>query len=186
MNVYDFDKTVFYPDSSACFLKFCLRHYPKAFRNEIGTIVSEFFRYAFTGDAGAEGIKEALFSVLKYLPDVNRTVNDFWDENFCRIQQWYLEKKREDDVIISASPDFLVRPAAEKLGVQLIATPMCAQTGKIAGSNCHDEEKVRRFREIFPDGRIDAFYSDSLSDEPLAKLAEEAYLVKKGRLIPWP
>ena len=30
MNVYDFDNTVFTPDSSASFLLFCLRHYPRA------------------------------------------------------------------------------------------------------------------------------------------------------------
>ena len=40
------------------------------------------------------------------------------------LMPWYLMKKRDDDLIISASPDFVVRPAAEMLGVRLIATPM--------------------------------------------------------------
>jgi phosphoserine phosphatase len=59
-------------------------------------------------------------------------------------------------------------------------------TGKIHGLNCHDEEKVRRFRLEVPEGHIENFYSDSLSDTPLAKLADRAWLVKKGKLSPWP
>ena len=42
-----------------------------------------------------------------------------------------------------------------------------------------------RFREIFPDGKIGEFYSDSYSDTPLARLAEKAFLVKGDRLLPW-
>ena len=99
MNVYDFDQTVFQPDSSYCFVMYCLRHYPRA--------------------------------VLHCLPGVS-------------------------------------------------------YTGKIHGLNCHDEEKVRRFRLEVPEGHIENFYSDSLSDSPLAKLADRAWLVKKGKLSPWP
>ena len=53
------------------------------------------------------------------------------------------------------------------------------------GENCHDTEKVRRFRALYPDAEIDEFYSDSLSDSPLAELAGKAFLVKKGRLSEW-
>ena len=31
MNVYDFDQTIFYPDSSYCFLLYCLKKYPGDF-----------------------------------------------------------------------------------------------------------------------------------------------------------
>ena len=30
MNTYDFDQTIFSPDSSYCFVMYCLRHYPRA------------------------------------------------------------------------------------------------------------------------------------------------------------
>ena len=30
MNIYDFDKTIFYPDSSATFYRFCLKKLPVA------------------------------------------------------------------------------------------------------------------------------------------------------------
>ena len=38
---------------------------------------------------------------------------------------------------------------------------------------------------LIEDGRIDEFYSDSLSDAPLANLAHRAYLVKGEDLFPW-
>ena len=40
-------------------------------------------------------------------------------------------------------------------------------------------------RELFPDEHIERFYSDSHNDDPLAELAEEAFMVKDGKLIPW-
>ena len=96
------------------------------------------------------------------------------------------EQKRSDDLIISASPEFLLRPAAERLGVSLLATPMNPYTGKIMGKNCHDREKVRRFLEHFERDSVENFYSDSLSDTPMAELARRAFLIKDHQCLPWP
>lgn len=57
--------------------------------------------------------------------------------------------------------------------------------GICIGPNCRDYEKVRRFREIFGDARIDSFYSDSDHDAPLARLAERAFMVKNGQISEW-
>ena len=57
--------------------------------------------------------------------------------------------------------------------------------GKYSGDNCWGEEKVRRFKEVYPKGEIDNFYSDSYSDIPLAKLAKNAYIVKGNELKKW-
>jgi phosphoserine phosphatase len=113
-------------------------------------------------------------------------VHDFWDEHRKNIAPWYLEQKRADDVIISASPEFLLRPISEELGVRLIATDMEPYTGRIRGRNCHDQEKVRRLRAAFPGETVEAFYSDSLSDTPMAEIAQHAFLVKGDQRIPWP
>ena len=190
MNVYDFDETIFHPDSSYGFFLYCLRHYPRAVLKALPRSAAEGIRYALLplrhGKKDAKRLKEALFSYLNRLGDVHGTVSAFWDENADGFAPWYLQQKRTDDLIISASPAFLLEPAAGKLGVRLIATDMNPFTGKIRGRNCHDEEKARRFREAYPDERVEEFYSDSLSDTPMAKLAERAYLVKGGERIPWP
>ena len=67
-----------------------------------------------------------------------------------------------------------------------MASPVDPKTGKTIGLNCHGEEKVRRFREVYGDAQIDEFYSDSLHDTPLAKEAKRAFLVKKDEILPWP
>ena len=185
MNVYDFDQTIYYPDSSYHFFLYCLKKHPAAVLPVIPGSLVLALRYR-KGSIGAKELKQQLFSFLKRLPDPQPLIRDFWKAHRVNVQTWYLQQKREDDLIISASPQFLLEPIAEELGVRLIATPMDIRTGQIHGLNCHDTEKVRRFREAFPDATIEAFYSDSLSDSPLAKLAENAYLVKHDQLLPWP
>ena len=185
MNVYDFDKTIYHPDSSCHFFLYCLKRFPKLVRPALGRSLLPALRYRL-GRTGAKDLKEHLFSYLSALPGTDQVVADFWKEHEKNLQPWYLQQKREDDLIVSASPDFLLRPVAEKLGVRLIATPMDPASGRILGENCHDEEKVRRLREEYPDAVVDCFYSDSLSDAPLAKLAKQAFLVRRGELSPWP
>ena len=185
MNSYDFDKTIFYPDSSVCFYKYCLKKYPSAIIKTLPGTICKGIKYAAKKIETKE-LKEHLFSFLKYLPDVDAAVESFWNENFKGIGQWYLDQKKEDDLIISASPYFLLYPVCSRLGVTLIATPMDKKTGKIQGKNCHDSEKVRRFYEEYPEGKTENFYSDSLSDTPMAEIADKAWMVTKHKLSPWP
>ncbi len=185
MNVYDFDQTIFYPDSSYCFVMYCLRHYPRAVLHAVPAVCLVGAAHLL-GKASTRELKEKVFSFLPRLDDVDRIVQEFWMQYEGNMEPWYLKQKREDDLIISASPEFLLRPVAEKLGFALLATPMDPYTGIIRGWNCHDEEKVRRFREAWPDAQVESFYSDSLSDTPMAELAQKAFLVKHGTLIPWP
>ena len=185
MNTYDFDQTIFFPDSSYCFVTYCLRHYPRA-------VLHAFPGTAATGlltllkKADTRSLKQQIFSFLPFLDDVDRVVEEFWEEHFDRIEPWYLAQKREDDLILSASPEFLLRPAAERLGVRLIATRMDRHSGRILGKNCHDYEKVTRFYQEYPGCRTEAFYSDSLSDAPMARIADRAFLLVDRRPVPWP
>ena len=186
MNVYDFDKTIFYPDSSYCFFLYCLRRYPRAVLHAMPGACVKALQWKL-GAAETKGLKEKLFAFLPALDNIERIVLEFWDEYRAHLGAWYLAQKQSDDLIISASPEFLLRPVAESLGVRLIATRMDPHTGRILGENCHDAEKISRFLKEYPDGKVDAFYSDSLSDSPMAWFAEEAWMVKDGKeLLPWP
>ena len=184
MNVYDFDKTIFYPDSSVTFFRYCLRHFPGAVLRALPGSIPAALRYA-RGAICAKELKEKLFAFLKDLPEPERTVERFWDEHFSGIGEWYFARKRDDDLIVTASPEFLVGEAGRRLGVRVIGTRMDIRSGRIEGENCHDEEKVRRFFAAFPEGHIEEFFSDSHSDDPLASLAEKAFLVNWGTLHPW-
>ena len=185
MNSYDFDKTVFYPDSSFCFFMYCLVHHPLAVISALPSSLYMLLRH-ISGKADTKALKQCAFSYLKRLGNVDGDVEKFWKKNRHRIGNWYLKQKKNDDIIISASPEFLLKPAADELGVRLIATRMDKHSGKIEGRNCHDSEKVSRLREFCPDAAVDEFYSDSLSDSPMADIAEKAFIVKKGKISPWP
>ena len=44
-------------------------------------------------------------------------VKDFWILNEKKIKTWYWENKKKSDIIISASPEFLLFPVTEKLEI---------------------------------------------------------------------
>lgn len=184
MNTYDFDQTIFQPDSSYAFVMFCLKRHTGAVLRALPGVLASGVRLAVK-KADTKELKERVFSFLKELDDVDSEVTAFWESHRGNIEPWYLRQKQQDDIIISASPEFLLKPITDELGVRLIATRMDKHTGRIEGENCHDSEKVRRFMEEYPGAHTEKFYSDSLSDAPMARLADRAFLVNKGNITPW-
>lgn len=184
MNVYDFDNTLLRGDSTARFTGYCFLRYPAIWRDLPGQALNALL-FALK-IRKKQAFKQRLLSYLSRIDDVDAAVAAFWEKNFARIKPFYAETRRDDDVVISASPEFLIRPACERLGIaRIIGSPVDKRTGKFAGSNCHGGEKVRRFREVFPDAEIEEFYSDSHSDDPLAEIAKRAHLVRGGKILPW-
>lgn len=186
VNIYDFDKTIYNGDSTADFYRFCLRRYPRV----RGTVFSTGWSFflLFVHARTKTQAKERFYQFLRKLPDVDKAVADFWTEHESGLKKWYLEeKRRSDDIIISASPEFLLQPVCDKLGVKLIASRVDRCTGIYDGVNCGSEEKVRRLCEYMPDAReeIEEFYSDSIKDTPLARLAKNAYMVRGDEIVPW-
>lgn len=185
MNAFDFDNTIFHGDSTARFYAYCFTHVPQLWP-QIPAQAANALLFALRLRPKQQ-FKQRMYGFLRRLPDVDRLLEDFWNANIGRIQPWYLAMQRPDDVIISASPEFLLQPAMDRLGIRhMMASRVDRHTGQYDGLNCHGQEKVRRFRERFGDAHVERFYSDSLSDAPMAHLADEAFLVKNDRLTPWP
>ncbi|MBE6758283.1 MAG: phosphoserine phosphatase [Ruminococcaceae bacterium] len=183
MNVYDFDGTIYDGDSTVDFFWYVLkrrpslaRYFPKQFWG--------FCLYALKR-IGKTELKEFFFCFLAAI-DGTALAEEFWEHAQERVMAWYREQQQADDVIISASPAFLLEPICKKLGIGcLIASDVDVHTGKFAGENCRGEEKVRRFAAVYPTEGIDRFYSDSDADRPMAQRAKQAFLVKNGRIVPW-
>lgn len=184
MNVYDFDDTILWGDSTVKFFKYCMLRYPASWASLPATAVAG-IRYK-TGKITLTQFKSVMFGFIKGVPDLEKAVRRFWLRHQQDIKAWYLNRRQAEDVIVSASPEFLLRPICKKLGVTLIATRVDEQTGKIIGLNCKSEEKVPRFLERYPSAVVDEFYSDSLSDTPLARLAKKAWVIDGEELTPWP
>ena len=183
-NVYDFDQTVYSGDSTLHFYRYCARRHPGILLDL--PVVGVWFAGMALGVVDKTRVKQRLYRFLTRVPDVDALIASFWDAHRCNLKRWYLDQKRVDDVIISASPEFLLRPVCEWLGVTLLASRVDVRTGRYTGLNCHGKEKVARLYAAIPGMEIARFYSDSLSDAPLAQLAQQAYLVKGEELLPWP
>lgn len=185
MNVYDFDKTIYDGDSTIDFYFFCLSKRPQilscVFKQAYGIILHKMHKIT------TKEMKEYFFSFLPLINDTDELAALFWEKNQRKIKKWYIHRKKETDVIISASPAFLLKPICDQLGfIELIATEMDINTGRITGENCKGEEKVRRFYELYPDAVIECFYSDSVTDSPCAQISKEAFLVEGELLKSWP
>ena len=182
INVYDFDKTIYDGDSSIDFYLFCLKK-NKRILLLLFIQIYGFIMYKI-GLKDKEFFKGKFFCFLKYFKNIDKLVDEFWKVKEKNIKKWYLDKKKKSDVIISASPEFLLKPICKKLGVKLIASDVNKNTGEFLSKNCHDSEKVERFKKEC-NKEIDNFYSDSYSDEDMAKIAKHAFIVKKNDISKW-
>ena len=185
MNVYDFDETIYKRDSSKDFIIFLYMKKPSlvfktAFKSFIALI-----KYYLLHKGDKEEMKEILFSPLLSFDNKEEIIKEFWDKNEKDIKEFYLNQRKDDDLIISASPTFLIKEICDRLNIKYMASPLNIDTMKFEGRNCYGEEKVKRFKEVYNED-IDEFYSDSLSDKYLAHISKKAYLVDKDRIIDWP
>ena len=181
MNVYDFDKTIYPVDSTAQFYRWCLRRYP-ACRRTLPCTAWAFLCMGLKLKTKTRA-KELFYRFLRYVPEEAPLL--FWQEHLQYIQPWYWRQRRPDDLIISASPEFLLAPAAQMLEFALIASRVDQATGAYTGENCHGPEKPRRYKEIYGDQPVEGFWSDSRSDDPMARLASHAHLVKGESITDW-
>lgn len=185
MNVYDFDQTIYRHDSTADFIVWLMTHCPKTWLNLPRMLVALIPLALHIYNT--QTFKEQLYHMFIYVDNMEEQSEKFVESHMNLIKPFYLEQHRPDDVVISASPLFNIEKFCKRLGItHVIASNVDMKTGKTQGLNCHDQEKVRRFREIYGDAKIENFYSDSLHDSPLAMLAEKAWLVKGDSISPWP
>ena len=186
MNVYDFDETIYYPNSFADFLIWYSKKHP-------GLWVTSFPKVLWAAVLHKRGkmptylfLRKA-FGLLGKIDDLDTQVECFWDEKEKNISAWYMAQKKSDDLIISASPDCIIGPIAKRLGVNYVATEYDVAQGVFVNNLMYGKEKSKYIIDNdFP--VIDNFYSDSLSDTPIALCAEKAHLItnKAQKVNDWP
>lgn len=183
MNVYDFDGTIYNGDSTIDFFLYALKRNPSVLRY-LPKQVWGFVLYGIKRIDKTK-LKEYFFSFLSAI-NAEELTNAFWNQNQKKIFDWYLNQQKPDDIIISASPEFLLQPICSRLGIRhLIASEVDPKTGMFTSENCRGQAKARRLKAEYNVTYIDRFYSDSHSDLPLAKIASKAFLVKKGIAREW-
>lgn len=182
MNIYDFDNTIYEGDSSVDFFKFCLKRNKKVLLY-IPSISLALILYLIKIKE-KEYLKSKVFRIVRLFDNIDEIVKAFWKEHDKNIKEFYLKQKKESDIIISASPYFLLKPVSLKYGFKLIASNVDKKTGKFLDKNCYGEEKVKELNKIGIND-CEKFYSDSLSDTPLSNIAKESFIVKGKELTKW-
>lgn len=184
IDVLDFDGTLYEKDSSKEIFKYCLKKNKK-----IILIIPKIIIYFILNSLdliSVEKLKECFFEFLNCINDIDKYIEDFWKNNKKYIRTNLLKKCKNEVVIISASPKFLLEPICKELSIKyLIATDIDKNTGKFKSLNCKGKEKINRLNKEIKEYKICDFYSDSYSDEPLASKAENAYFIQKDNILNW-
>lgn len=185
MNVYDFDNTIYDGESIVDFFLFCMKKKPNLtlyFPRVIYTLVlyklrllsiEKFYKLA-------SKLSSAALSNKEYLDDF---VKEFWKKNHRKLKPKYVNMLTSKDVIITGSPRLLMLGIMNELAV-LPENIICSEFNLDTGCFefiCLRENKVAVFKEKYPKEKINNFYTDSLNDIPMMRLAKNSYLVKKNK-----
>ncbi len=181
MNVFDFDNTIYDGESALDMFFFYIKRNPWLVKH-LGTVLKAFHRYK----KGEVSLTEALEryapliekDILKIV-DFEKDPAVFWDGHMKNIKPLYAELRSDDDLIITASPDFSMEEICSRLGIKrFLASKINRQTGKIEFANMR-ENKIKAFMEEYGDAEIENFYTDSPeNDAVLVNKAKRAFKIK--------
>ncbi len=183
MNVYDFDNTIYRGESTLDFYLFCSFHHPMLFRF-IFIVLFTLIKYKMCLVSEDELLKLAEKYICDFLqgcPDIEELVPKFWERNKKKIKTSFNLSK--NDIIISASFGFILRYAFDFMG---IVNSVCSEVdldSRTVVRLCFRKNKVEIFKELYGNAEINDFYTDSMNDLPLMKLAKgNVYLVKGNKI----
>ena len=184
MNIYDFDNTIYNGDTNKDILLYSFKKHPfkviKAL-NKTKKLERDYKRGLIT----FERVKEAMLSFLFEIDDLNGYIEKFVCSHMKNIKPWYLSRKTDYDIVISASYELWIIPFCKKLGIKYVLATKTDKDGHIIGKNCKGEEKVKRLASTIPNAQIITSYSDSEIDLPILNIAKTAYVVEGNKLIPY-
>lgn len=182
MNILDFDNTIYNGDTARDIIKFSLIKHPLLTINSILKTIPKYIKY-IKGKKTFEEVKSSLFSFLFKIDNLEKYINDFIDKNIHNIKNWYKNRNKEKDIIISASLEVWIKPFCNKIGVSKVIATKTDKNGYIKGLNCKGKEKVNRLLKEYPNIKINEAYSDSKVDIPMLEIARKPYVVKGESLI---
>lgn len=167
MNIYDFDDTIYDGESALDFFLAYVKEHPAMVRL-VPKVVIGVLKYKL-GKVTIEKMMSDYAPIIKKVvcdsDDTERFICEFWDNHMTKIKPFYEQVRKDDDIIVTASPDLTIREIADRIGVKNI---VCTKIDKVTGDItrlCLRENKIRALREDFGDIEIDDFYTDSIKND---------------------
>ena len=185
MNAYDFDETIYDGESSVEVVFAFIKHDPSVLKF-IPKVMKEFVRYN-KGKLTVEEFKSKYADELrmyfeKHKDAIPSIVCEFWDKRMDKIKPFYKDVQKDDDIIITASPYFMMEEICKRLGIKnLVASEVDLDKGEIVRA-CFREGKIDCLNDAFPDVEIDDFYTDSMNDQFLFPFAKRVFMVKGNKI----
>ena len=182
MNIYDFDDTIYNGDTNRDILMYGFKKHPflvlKALK-KAKKLQKDYKR----GVIEFERVKEAMLSFIFKIKNYPKFINDFVDSHMKNIKPWYISRRTQNDIVISASYELWIMQFCKRLGIRYVIATKTDNEGRIIGKNCKGAEKLKRLASVIPNAVIVSAYSDSSCDIPILEAARTAYVVEGNKLI---
>ena len=184
IKVFDFDNTI-YRGESAVDLAFFMIKSNKRILFFVPTIFYNLIKYKLClvdKDNMQKAINRCFKSAIKDKNGLLGPVESFWEKHSCKLDERMLKRIGKDDIIITATPDFLINGIKDRLNTSnIISSEVDAEKREVTYFNFGDN-KVRKYKELYGGKKIDSFYTDSYNDKALMDISERVFIVKKGRI----
>lgn len=184
MNAYDFDNTIYDGESIYDFFIFCIKK-DKALLKYLPIVLLRMIEYKLNLlkiEKIYETCELIIDSFLKKINiDEDKLIKEFWKINYKKIKPKFLNMLKEDDLIITGCPNFLINYIKKDLKVKNIICTDFDLKNKKVNFICFGKNKVIAYKEKY-NKKINKFYTDSLSDIPFMELSKEVYLVNKNNI----
>lgn len=185
MNAYDFDNTIYDGESMYDFFFLCLSKDIRLFRY-IPEVIYRLIQYKLNHLQIEYLVRTAEKVIASFLKrnkiSLEALTDEFWQKNHHKLKSSFLAKLKQDDLIISGAPRFIIEAVQKELNTKhIICTEINPTTYRIEFL-CLKDNKVKAFLEQYPHTKINQFYTDSLADVPMMKYAKETYLVKGNKI----
>lgn len=184
MNVYDFDNTIYDGETLVDFILYYVKTDPKIWKYvpKLLWICFKDYFHLFTVEDAVDAYASFLEGYYTKVDTVERDIVKFWDENEHRIKPWYNEVRRDDDIIVSGTTDFILDEIMKRMGIKnYVGSSIDKKTGKFVRL-CFLDNKVKFFKELFPDAHIDNFYTDSMNDKAMMDIADHVFFVSGDKI----
>lgn len=185
MNVYDFDNTILKGDTEWYFFDYINDNKLLSDLN-LKKIAKLFKKRIINNRVYIKNINKYYKIIVKNINNLEENIIKFWEKYKNNIKSFYIKNKKDDDVISSATPAFLLTPIFKYLKINnYIAPEYNFKTYKFNKNFNYGKNKVKNFIKQYGNVQIENFYSDSDSDIGLAKLAKTPIKVTDEKLENW-
>lgn len=184
MNVFDFDNTVYDGETLVDFIIYYCLHDIKIWRfiPKLLIIWLKDSLHLFTVEQAVQAYASFLEGYYVHIKTLDEDTVKFWNSHEKKIKPFYEKIRRDDDVFVTGTTDFIFDEIARRMNIKnYITSSVDRKTGKFTRL-CFLENKVKLFREAYPNAEIENFYTDSMNDKAMMDISKNVYLVKGNKI----